>query len=113
MLPVSRFSILVLTVCPLLPTVLRAHAQGQDASPRQITFWLSGGYGLGTAKQFESAEEAFTLSGSVQWKSMLLSARVAIVSEALSRSGTVDDYGVLVGLATIPNKPFHVSAAIW
>jgi hypothetical protein len=90
------------------PGVAAAQVEATAVSPR-TTVWLGGGYGRGWGQGLRS-EEAFSLNVSGQRGSVMLSTRVAAVSESLDDTNW--DIGLLGGVASSPRYPVHGGAAI-
>ena len=80
-----------------------------QAPARPVTFWFNAGYGVGWAKGYSSRADAFSLSGSVQWRWLLVSGRAAGVSFSIFDS--VWDLGLLAGIASRPRRSWHVGLA--
>jgi hypothetical protein len=81
----------------------------QAPTARPLTFWFTAGYGRGWAEGFSTAEEAFSLSASVQWRRLLVSGRAAAVSSSVFDNAV--DLGLLGGVATPPGRPWHAGLA--
>jgi hypothetical protein len=100
-----------ITIASLLlssPAVVAAQVEPPTVPP-PTTLWFGGGYGRGWGQGL-STEEAFTLSVSGQRGSVMLSTRVAAVSESLDETNW--DIGLLGGVASSPKYPVHGGAAI-
>ena len=89
--------------------LLTASAAAQAPTPEPVTFWFNAGYGQGWAEEISGSENAFSLSGSLQWRWMLLSGRVAVVSSSVFDNAL--DAGLLAGFATPPARPWHAGVA--
>src|SRR5262245_1907457 len=98
---VSRTAWLALALAAT-PLVAQAPAQ-------PLTFWFNAGYGSAWAEGFGGAEEAFSLSGSVQRHWLLVSGRVAAVSSSIF--DTVIDFGILGGVGSRPDRSWHAGVA--
>jgi hypothetical protein len=90
------------------PAVAAAQVEASAAPPR-TTVWIGGGYGRGWAQGLRT-EEAFSLNVSGQRGSVMLSTRVAAVSESVDETNW--DIGLLGGIASSPRYPVHGGAAI-
>lgn len=66
------------------PALADAQVEATAVSPR-TTLWFGGGYGRGSGRHL-STEEAFSLNISGQRGSVMLSTRVAAVSESLDET---------------------------
>lgn len=55
---------------------------------RPLSFWFTAGYGRGWAEGFTTAEEAFSLGASVQWRWLLVSGAPA----SSTRPSTLDSW---------------------
>ena len=100
---------LTLVGCLMLYLPCLAQAQA-DSQPSRTTVWLGGGYGLGWSTGFPRDENAWSLNVSGQRGSLLLSTRVAAVTESAGETNW--DIGVLGGLASSPAYPVHGGVAL-
>jgi hypothetical protein len=97
-----------ITLAGLLLSLPAVAVSQVEATPR-TTVWIGGGYGRGWAQSLRT-EEAFSLNVSGQRGSVMLSTRVAGVSQSLDQTNW--DIGLLGGIASSPRYPVHGGAAI-
>jgi hypothetical protein len=101
-------SICTLVVCT--PSDALAQAAAVRA-PSPTTVWVGGGYGRGVVGEgFPHEDQAWSLNVSRQRGTLLLSGRVAAVSDDTGEASW--DAGVLGGVASSPAYPVHGGVAV-